>query len=51
MDALEMDNVVQTVIKSVNFLNSKGLNHHQFQELLKAMDADSGDIIYFSEGK
>lgn len=44
-----MNNVMQIVIKAVNFVRAKGLNHCQFQEFLKFMDADYGDIIYFSE--
>ncbi|XP_063814316.1 general transcription factor II-I repeat domain-containing protein 2-like [Pseudophryne corroboree] len=47
--ALKMANVMQIVIKAVNFIRSKGLNHRQFQEFLKFMDAEYGDIIYFSE--
>ena len=42
-----MDNIMQIIIKSVNFIRVKGLNHHQFQEFLKSIDADYGDIIYF----
>jgi len=45
-----MDNV-QIIVKAVNFKKSKGLNHRQFQEFLSSMDADYGDIIYFSEVK
>ena len=47
--ALKMDNVMQIIIKTVNFLKAKGLSHHQFQEFLKSTDADYGDIIYFLE--
>ncbi|XP_075053814.1 general transcription factor II-I repeat domain-containing protein 2-like [Mixophyes fleayi] len=47
--ALKIANVMQIVIKAVNFIRSKGLNHRQFQEFLKCMDAEYGDIIYFSE--
>jgi len=49
--ALNMDNIVQIIINAVNFIKSKGLNHDQFQESLKSMDADRGDIICSSEGK
>lgn len=47
--ALKMDNVMQIVIKCVNFIRSRGLNHRQFQEFLKNMDSEYGDVIYFSE--
>ena len=46
--ALKMGNTMQ-IIKTMNFIRAKGLNHHQFQEFLKSIDADYGDIIYFSE--
>lgn len=34
-------------IKVFNFMKFKELNHHQFQDPFKCMDADYGDIIYF----
>ena len=40
---------MQIVLKTVNFIRAKGLNHRQFQEFLKSMDAYYGDIIYFTE--
>ena len=45
--ALKMDNVMQ-IIRTVNFITAEGLNHCQFQEFLKSIDADYGDMIYFS---
>ena len=45
--ALKMDNVMQIIIKTVNFISVKGLNHWQFQEFLTSIDADYGDITYF----
>ena len=45
--ALKMDNVMQIIIKTVNFISVKGLNHCQFQEFLTSIDADYGDITYF----
>ena len=49
--ALKIDNILQVMIKVMNFLASKGLSNFQFQEFLKSMDADHGDIFYFSEGR
>jgi len=49
--ALNMDNVMQIVIKAVNLFKFEGLNHHQFQEFLTSVDADYGDVIDFSEGR
>ena len=48
--ALKMDTAMQIIIRAVNFLKSNRLNHRQFQEFLKSVDADYEDIIYFSEG-
>lgn len=40
---------MQIVIKCVTFIRARGLNHRQFQDYLKIMEADSGDVVYFSE--
>ena len=47
--ALKMDNVMQIIIKTVNFLRARGLNHRPFQEFLESIDTDYSDIIYFLE--
>lgn len=50
MEAFKIDNV-QIVIKAMNFMKSKGLNFHQFQDFLKSTSTNYEDIIYISEGK
>ena len=40
-----MDNVVATV----NFIRARVLNHRQFQEFLRGLEAEQGDVIYFSK--
>jgi len=40
---------MQIVIKCVTFIRARGLNHRQFQDYLQIMEADSRDVIYFSE--
>ena len=49
MKPLKMDNVMPIIIKTVNFITAKGLNHRQFQEFLKSIDADYGEVSYFLE--
>ncbi len=40
---------MQVVVKTVNFILSWGLNHRQFQELLKETESEYGDLLYFCE--
>ena len=40
---------MKVVIKRVNFIRFRGLNHRKFQELLNDLDSEFGDIIYYSE--
>ena len=44
-----MQNVMSIVIKTFNFIRSKGLHHREFQELLHSVDADFQDIPYYIE--
>lgn len=37
------------IVKSVNFIRARGLNHRQFQGFLKNLDAEYGDIVYYKE--
>ena len=46
---LKMNNVMAIMIKTINFIREKGLNHRQFQEFLKIIDAEYNDIICFLE--
>ena len=48
-NSLKMQNVMSIVIKTVNFIRSKGLHHREFQELLHSIDADFQDIPYYTE--
>ncbi|XP_067123968.1 general transcription factor II-I repeat domain-containing protein 2-like [Centruroides vittatus] len=47
--ALKMDHVMQIVVKTVNFIRAPGLYHRQFQEFLKSVDTEYGNIIYLAE--
>jgi hypothetical protein len=47
--SLKMENVMKVVVKTVNFIKSKGLNHLQFQEFLKSLDSDYDDVPFYTE--
>lgn len=44
-----MSHVLQPVIKTINFIRSKGLNHRQFQEFLQDLDSTHSDVVYHTE--
>ena len=46
---LKMDHVMSVVIKTVNFIRARGLNHMQFEEFLGDLEAEYSDVIYYSE--
>ena len=37
------------IIKAVNFIRARGLNHRQFQKFLDDLDTEHQDLAYFSE--
>ena len=39
--------IMTVVIKTVNFIILRGLNHRQFQEFLRETEAEFGDLTYF----
>lgn len=39
------NHVMKVFVKTVNFIKSRGLNQHQFQEFLKSLE--SGNETYF----
>lgn len=43
---LEMKNIMDVVVKIVNFIRSRALNHRQFKEFLQEIEASHGDVIY-----
>lgn len=47
--SLKMEHVMNVVVKTVNFIRSKGLNHRQFQEFLKDSESEYSDVVFFAE--
>ena len=47
--SLKMENVMPVVTKMVNFIRSKGIRHRQFQNLLRSLEADFEDVLYYCE--
>ncbi|KAI6656062.1 General transcription factor II-I repeat domain-containing protein 2A-like [Oopsacas minuta] len=47
--SLKMQEVMQVVIKIVNFVRARGLHHRQFQHMLEEMDNQYGDLLYYYE--
>ncbi|KAK6490688.1 general mRNAion factor II-I repeat domain-containing protein 2-like, partial [Huso huso] len=45
---LGMGHVMDIVIKTVNLIKSRGLNHRQFKAFLEQSEAEFGDVIYFT---
>ncbi|XP_051997402.1 general transcription factor II-I repeat domain-containing protein 2-like [Xyrauchen texanus] len=45
---LQLDHVVKVVVKLVNFIRARGLNHRQFIQFLEETDADHQDLLYHS---
>ena len=44
-----LNDVMSLVIKDVNFILSRCLNHKPFREMLKEIDSEYGDLLYFWE--
>ena len=46
---VQLGDVMNTVVKIVNIIRSRGLYHRQFQSFLSDVDADYGDVLYHSD--
>lgn len=46
---LGMENIVTTVMNTVNFIRAGGLNHGQLQQFLLEMGSEHWDVPYYRE--
>lgn len=46
---LNIPDVMAFVVKTINFIKARGLNHRQFQQMLTEMEAEYGDLLYYCE--
>ena len=49
VQSLKPTNVMATVVSTIHFIKSKGLNSRQFKELLNDLESEYGDLIYHCE--
>ena len=47
--SLQMKEVMDLVVKTVNFIRFHGLNHRQFKSFLVDMDSEYGELLYHTE--
>ena len=47
--SLQMKEVMDVVVKTINFIRSRGLNHRQFTSFLADMDSEYGELLYHTE--
>lgn len=45
----DLENVMTVVVKTVNYIKARGLNHRQFQSFLTELEAEYTDVIYHCE--
>ena len=46
---LDMNNVMIIVVKAVNFIRSRALNHRQFKSFLEAMESEYDEFLYHTD--
>ena len=46
---IQLGDVMNTVVKTVNIIRARGLYHREFQAFLSDVDAEYGDLLYHSE--
>ena len=46
---LKWDSVMKVVVSSINYIRANGLKHRQFQQFLSEVEAEHGDVLYYTE--
>ena len=46
---LQYEHVMRPGIKSTNYIRSRALSHHQFQQFLSEIHAKYGDVVYHND--
>lgn len=46
---VNLGDVMNTVVKTVNIIRARGLYHREFQAFLSDVDAEYGDLLYHSD--
>jgi len=47
--SLQMKNLMDVVVKTVNFIRARGLNHRQLTSFLTLLDTEYGELLYHTE--
>jgi len=45
---IQIGDVMEVVVKTVNVIRARGLSHREFQAILSEFDAEYGDVVYHS---
>lgn len=48
-NTVQLGDVMNTVVKTVNVIRARGLYHREFQAFLSDVDGEYGDLLYHSE--
>ena len=48
---VNLGDVMNTIVKTVNIIRASGLYHGEFQAFLSEVDAEYGDLLYHSEAR
>ena len=46
---LQYEHIMKPVVKAINYIRSRALCHRQFQQFLEEIDAEYGDVVYYTD--